>query len=260
MPRPGPARSRSPSTRAASAGPTCTSWKERSPARLPIVPGHQAAGRVAAVGSGVEGFAVGDSRRRRLDRLDLRPVPLLPVGPREPLCASATFTGRDRDGGYAETPDGRRALGLSGCRARILRARGAAPLLCAGIIGYRSLRLSGIGPGGRLGLFGFGASAHLAIQVARLLALRGLRVHAARRRIGSSPTRMGAAWVGRHGRRSRRSRSTRRSRSRRRGRRSRGALADRPGRRRRRQRDPHGPAAADSATRRCTASASSGAS
>lgn len=133
------------------------------PARLPIVPGHQAAGRVVSLGAGAEGFAVGD-----------------PVGvgwlastcgecrfcreERENLCERATFTGRDRDGGYAE-----RIIASANWVYRLPKGfspREAAPLLCAGIIGYRSLRLSEIRTGGRLGLFGFGASAHLAIQVA----------------------------------------------------------------------------------------------
>ena len=76
----------------------------------------------------------------------------------------AEFTGRDRDGGYAErmVADARWVYRLPAG----FSALEAAPLLCAGVIGYRSLRLSEIRPGGRLGLFGFGASAHLAIQVA----------------------------------------------------------------------------------------------
>ncbi len=134
------------------------------PARkLPVVPGHQAVGRVAAVGDGVAGWAVGDRAGAawlaatcggcRFCRSD-----------RENLCEQAEFTGWDRDGGYAERvavradfalrlPDGPADLEL-------------APLLCGGVIGYRALRVSGIRPGGRLGLYGFGASALLAIQVA----------------------------------------------------------------------------------------------
>jgi alcohol dehydrogenase, propanol-preferring len=133
-------------------------------ARLPVVPGHQAAGRVASVGAGVEGLAVGDRvgvgwmasvcGRCRFCGSE-----------RENLCERATFTGRDRDGGFAErmTADARWIFRLPGGVAPL----DAAPLLCAGVIGYRSLRLSGIRPGGRLGLYGFGASAHLALQVAR---------------------------------------------------------------------------------------------
>ena len=161
-------------------------------ARLPIVPGHQAAGRVLEAGAGVTALHTGD---------------LVGVGwlastcgvcrfcrsGRENLCESATFTGRDRDGGYAgqltaradwvyRLPEG-------------FSAADAAPLLCAGIIGYRSLRLSGIQPGGRLGLFGFGASAHLAIQVARH---RGCEVYAFTREAHHRELarEMGAVWAG----------------------------------------------------------------
>jgi propanol-preferring alcohol dehydrogenase len=161
-------------------------------AALPIVPGHQAAGRVAQVGAGVEGLRVGD---------------LVGVGwlastcgecrfcrsARENLCELATFTGRDRDGGYAErlVADARWVYRLPPG----FTSRQAAPLLCAGIIGYRSLRLSGIEPGGNLGLFGFGASAHLAIQVALD---RGCRVYAFTReeRHRRLALEMGAAWTG----------------------------------------------------------------
>jgi len=83
---------------------------------------------------------------------------------RENLCEEATFTGRDRDGGFAE-----RLTARADWVYRLpegFTAVEAAPLLCAGIIGYRSLKLSGIQPGGRLGFFGFGAAAHLAVQVA----------------------------------------------------------------------------------------------
>jgi propanol-preferring alcohol dehydrogenase len=84
---------------------------------------------------------------------------------RENLCERATFTGSDVPGGYAErmAADARFAFPLP----EGLSAIDAAPLLCAGVIGYRSLKLSEIRPGGRLGLVGFGASAHLALQVAR---------------------------------------------------------------------------------------------
>ena len=133
------------------------------PARLPIVPGHQAAGRVATVGARVEGFRAGDRVGVGWIASTCGVCRFCRTG-RENLCEEATFTGRDRDGGYAESLTARAEWvyrlpeGFS--------AAEAAPLLCAGIIGYRSLRLSGIEPGGRLGLFGFGASAHLAIQVA----------------------------------------------------------------------------------------------
>jgi propanol-preferring alcohol dehydrogenase len=132
-------------------------------ASLPITPGHQAAGRIASIGAGVTGFAIGDAVGVGW-LYAMCGVCLYCVSGRENLCASGRFTGRDEGGGFAErmVADARFVYALpSG-----LSAVDAAPLLCAGIIGYRSLRLSEIRPGGRLGLIGFGASAHLAIQVA----------------------------------------------------------------------------------------------
>src|SRR6266508_13159 len=132
-------------------------------ARLPVILGHQAAGKIAALGPGVSGFAPGDPVGVGWMASTCGVCRFCRSG-RENLCEKATFTGRDRDGGYAQMLAAhaewvyRLPAGFS--------ALEAAPLLCAGIIGYRSLRLSGIQPGGRLGLFGFGASAHLAIQAA----------------------------------------------------------------------------------------------
>jgi len=161
-------------------------------ARLPVVPGHQAAGRVVRVGPGVAAFAPGDRVGVGWLASTCGTCRFCESG-RENLCERATFTGRDRDGGYAEhmtaheewvyrLPEG-------------FEAADAAPLLCAGIIGYRSLRLSGIQPGGRLGLFGFGASAHLTIQVARH---RKCEVYAFTRESHHRDLAlaMGAAWAG----------------------------------------------------------------
>jgi propanol-preferring alcohol dehydrogenase len=112
---------------------------------------------------------------------------------RENLCVTPANTGRDRDGGYAETmvADERFVFPLPPALSPV----GAAPLLCAGIIGYRSLKISGIRPGERLGLIGFGASAHLAIQVARH---RGIRVYAFTReeRHRRLALELGAEWAG----------------------------------------------------------------
>src|SRR5262244_1941608 len=131
--------------------------------RLPVVPGHQAAGRVVRVGPRVASLAPGD--RVGVGWLaSTCGTCRFCVSDRENLCERATFTGRDRDGGYAERMTAR-ADWVYRLPERFAAAD-AAPLLCAGIIGYRSLSLSGIRPGGRLGLFGFGTSAHLAIQVA----------------------------------------------------------------------------------------------
>jgi alcohol dehydrogenase, propanol-preferring len=135
--------------------------------RLPIVPGHQVVGVVDAIGEGVEEWAVGD--RAGLTWLaGTDGTCRFCVGGRENLCEAATFTGWDRDGGYAEGVTARAEVAV-----RIPDAfadLAAAPLLCGGVIGYRSLRVSGLGPasaGARLGLYGFGASARQALQVAR---------------------------------------------------------------------------------------------
>jgi propanol-preferring alcohol dehydrogenase len=135
-----------------------------APKVLPIVPGHQVVGAVEAVGAGVTEWRVGD--RVGVAWLAGADGTCGRCGEgRENLCAAAQFTGWDRDGGYATHAIARAdfALALPDGFADI----DAAPLLCGGVIGYRSLGVSGIRPGGRLGLYGFGASATLAIQVAR---------------------------------------------------------------------------------------------
>jgi propanol-preferring alcohol dehydrogenase len=161
-------------------------------ASLPVVPGHQAAGRILAVGNGVADFAAGDAVGVGWMASTCGRCAFCASG-RENLCASARFTGCDRNGGFAErmTADARWTYRLPEGFA----PREAAPLLCAGVIGYRSLVLSGIAPGGRLGLFGFGASAHLAIQVARHW---GCAVFAFTREAHHRELalRMGAAWAG----------------------------------------------------------------
>jgi propanol-preferring alcohol dehydrogenase len=160
--------------------------------RLPVVPGHQAVGRVDAVGPGVEGWRLGE----RAGVAWLAGTDGTCTACRsghENLCEAATFTGWDRDGGYAESLTVRAdfALRLPAGFADLA----AAPLLCGGVIGYRSLRVSGIQPGGRLGLYGFGASALLAIQVARHW---GCEVYVCTRsaRERDRAAALGAAWTG----------------------------------------------------------------
>src|SRR5438067_1708537 len=122
--------------------------------RLPLVPGHQVVGRIAGTGE-----RVGVAWLHGADGV----CEYCRSG-RENLCERAEFTGWTVDGGYAE-----RMVARRDCVFPIPERFGdleAAPLLCAGIIGYRSLRIAGVEPGQRLGLFGFGSSAHLAIQVA----------------------------------------------------------------------------------------------
>jgi propanol-preferring alcohol dehydrogenase len=132
--------------------------------RLPTIPGHQVVGTVDAVGQAV-------TRHRLGDRLG---VPWLyetcgycrycQAG-KENLCEQIRFTGLHVDGGFAEymVVDENFAYPIP----PLFSDAEAAPLLCAGVIGYRSLRLSQIQPGQRLGLYGFGAAAHIVIQIAR---------------------------------------------------------------------------------------------
>jgi propanol-preferring alcohol dehydrogenase len=160
--------------------------------KLPVVPGHQIVGRVDALGEGVTRFVVGervgvpwlystcgecDYCRRGLEN----------------LCDSARFTGQHVDGGFAEymsvpadfayaIPEG-------------FPDDQAAPLLCAGIIGYRSLRLSQVRSGERLGLYGFGASAHVTIQVARHWGCE-IYVFTRSKEHQRHALELGAAWVG----------------------------------------------------------------
>jgi propanol-preferring alcohol dehydrogenase len=132
--------------------------------RSPLVPGHQAVGVVEAVGAGVEGWRQGD-RAGVAWLAGTCGTCEYCRGGRENLCEKAEFTGWDRDGGFAEQMTARAGFAL-----RIPDSFddvAAAPLLCGGVIGYRSLKRSGVRPGQRLGLFGFGASASLAIQVAK---------------------------------------------------------------------------------------------
>jgi propanol-preferring alcohol dehydrogenase len=161
-------------------------------ARWPIVPGHQIVGRVEKVGAGVADLAVGD-------RVG---VPWLGgtcgacrfcASERENLCEAAVFTGCQRDGGFAEyaVADARFCFALP----HALDDVAAAPLLCAGLIGYRCLRLAG--DVATLGLYGFGAAAHVAIQVARH---ERRRVFAFTRRGDADAQRfaleLGAEWAG----------------------------------------------------------------
>ncbi|MFE6944950.1 zinc-binding alcohol dehydrogenase family protein [Streptomyces chartreusis] len=128
-----------------------------------VTPGHEVVGAVAGLGSAVTGFDVGErvgvAWLRRTDGTCgycLRGA--------ENLCPASVYTGWDADGGYAEytTVPAAFAHRLPGALDDI----SLAPLLCAGIIGYRALRRSALPPGGRLGLYGFGGSAHLCAQVA----------------------------------------------------------------------------------------------
>jgi propanol-preferring alcohol dehydrogenase len=162
---------------------------------LPIVPGHQVVGLVSALGQGVAGWAIGD-RAGVTWLAGTDGTCRFCVTGRENLCAAATFTGWDRDGGYAEAMVVRADVAVPLPSAYPDLA--AAPLLCGGVIGYRSLRVAGLGPssaGARLGLYGFGASARLALQVARAW---GVDVYVATRTPSERERalELGAAWAG----------------------------------------------------------------
>lgn len=165
---------------------------ELSSPKLPLVPGHQIVGRVLSVGSGVAGldagarvgvpwlaWTCGECRQCRAGR--------------ENLCERAAFTGYTRDGGYAE-----RAVADAGYCFPLGEEHSdaqAAPLLCAGLIGYRALRMCGDPE--RLGLYGFGSSAHLVAQIA---IHQGRRVFAFTRDGDAEgqdfARRVGAEWSG----------------------------------------------------------------
>jgi propanol-preferring alcohol dehydrogenase len=160
--------------------------------RLPVVPGHQIVGYVERLGTGTAGWSIGDRAGVTWLAGADGTCTRCREG-RENLCASATFTGWDRDGGYAEYATARANVAVR--LPETIDDLAAAPLLCGGVIGYRSLRVSGIQPQGRLGLFGFGASARLAIQVAVHWGCRVFvctRSEAEQRRA----LELGAVWAG----------------------------------------------------------------
>ena len=132
--------------------------------RLPVVPGHQIVGSVESMGENVTRFCLGDRVGVAWLYSSCGVCGFCRQG-LENLCDSARFTGLHADGGYAEYTVVPAAF-VYPIPADFPDAQ-AAPLLCAGVIGYRSLRLSAVLPGQRLGLYGFGASAHVTIQVAR---------------------------------------------------------------------------------------------
>lgn len=134
------------------------------PRRLPLTPGHQVVATVEQLGAGVSGLTHGQRVGVPWLHETCGACAFCARG-QENLCDHARFTGWDVNGGYAEF-----MLAPAGFVIPIPEAfsdEQAAPLLCAGIIGYRALRLAETQPGEHIGLFGFGASAHLAIQLAR---------------------------------------------------------------------------------------------
>ncbi|WP_108662767.1 zinc-dependent alcohol dehydrogenase family protein [Acuticoccus kandeliae] len=161
----------------------------------PVVPGHEVVGRVAGIGAGVAGWALGDRVGVPWLGSACGHCPYCAMH-RENLCDSPTFTGCSRDGGFAThvVADGAFCLKLPNNFDDI----GGAPLLCAGLIGYRSYRFAG--DAARIGLYGFGAAAHIIAQVA---AAEGRSVYAFTRagdtRSQDFARALGAVWAGASG-------------------------------------------------------------
>ena len=165
---------------------------------VPIIPGHEIVGRIDAIGAGVEGLRMGE--RVGVPWLG-HTCGLCPycMGSQENLCDRPLFTGYTRDGGFATDviADARFAFPLLDAGSDVALA----PLLCAGLIGWRSLVIAGAGagpgPGNRLGLYGFGAAAHIAAQVAMW---QGRSVFAFTRPADVAAQafarRLGATWAG----------------------------------------------------------------
>lgn len=159
---------------------------------LPLIPGHQAVGTVVQIGRNVLDLREGDRVGIAWLQGTCEQCEFCTSG-RENLCEAARFTGYQVNGGYAEyaVVPARFAYPIP----PIFSNENAAPLLCAGIIGYRALRLSGIKPGQRLGLYGFGASAHIAIQIARHWGCQ-VYVSSLKTEHQQLATQLGAVWVG----------------------------------------------------------------
>lgn len=168
------------------------------PVRLsPVIPGHQVVGRVASAGSHVKDFAVNDRVGVAWLNRTCGGCNYCLSG-RENLCEQALFTGWNVNGGYADY-----AVAPASFAYRVpdsFEDIEAAPLLCAGIIGYRCLRLTGLTgkewTGARLGIYGFGAAGHICIQLARS---RGAEVYVCtrdRERHQVLAQELGATWVG----------------------------------------------------------------
>lgn len=160
--------------------------------RSPLIPGHQIVGRVEALGPGAARFVAGD----RVGIAWLRGACgtcAFCVSARENLCPDTVFTGYHADGGFAEYAVAPEAFAYA--IPAMFSDVAAAPLLCAGIIGYRALERAEVPPGGRLGIYGFGSSAHVTLQIARA---RGCEVYvctreASHRRLALE---LGATWAG----------------------------------------------------------------
>jgi propanol-preferring alcohol dehydrogenase len=165
---------------------------ELPPLRERIVPGHQVVGLVSARGADARRFREGDRVGVAWLHRSCGSCGYCRQD-RENLCEGPTFTGWHVNGGYAERVRVPEAFAYP--IPTVFTDEEASPLLCAGIIGYRALRRCAIQPGGRLGLYGFGSSAHVSMQVARHW---GCEVYVCTRGAGAQKLArdLGAAWVG----------------------------------------------------------------
>ena len=165
---------------------------ELTPQKSPVIPGHQVIGVIEKLGTGSSRFPIGARVGIAWLHHTDGTCQYCRSGA-ENLCDHPTFTGYTVDGGYAEYVIAPQDFIYT--IPEQFPDEQAAPLLCAGIIGFRSLRLSGIKPGGKLGFYGFGAAAHVAIQVARHW---NIEVYASTRdtRHQKLALELGAKWVG----------------------------------------------------------------
>ena len=167
--------------------------KELPPAKLPVIPGHQVVGVVDALGEGCRRLKVGQRVGIAWLRRTCGRCRFCRAG-RENLCENSRFSGYHEDGGYATAAVVPEEFAYE--IPEVFTDHDAAPLLCAGIIGYAALRRSQLPDGGKLGIYGFGSSAHVVIQIALH---RGCEVFVVSR--GEShrqlARQMGAVWVGR---------------------------------------------------------------
>lgn len=162
------------------------------PAKMPLIPGHQVVGVVESLGAGVKNVSLGDRVGVPWFYDACGTCQFCRAG-RQNLCSQARFTGFHVDGGYAEymLAEADYVLPLP----ETLSDEKAAPMLCAGIIGYRSLHQADVQPGERLGLIGFGASAHLTIQVARYWDCE-VYTFTRSEKHRQHARKLGSAWVG----------------------------------------------------------------
>ena len=159
-----------------------------APPSLPVIPGHEVVGHVIALGSGARRFAIGD-------RLGVGWINHSSGGREENISEEFVATGRDVDGGYAEYLRVHEDYAYP--IPEVFTDYEAAPLLCAGGVGYRALMLTGIGDGDVLGLTGFGGSGHLVLQIARFLYPRSpVYVFARSLKEQAFARELGAAWSG----------------------------------------------------------------